>query len=116
MEDEIEGEVVDLGDDTDEVIDTDDGGAIVKIGDDDDDDDGRTDTFYENLCETLSESALGDIAGRYLQTIERDKKAREKRDKQYEEGIKRTGLGEDAPGGAQFQGASKVVHPMITEG
>ena len=114
MEDEIEGEVIDLGDDTDEVVDTDDGGAIVKIGDDDDD--GHTDTFYENLCETLSESVLGDIAGRYLQTIERDKKAREKRDKQYEEGIKRTGLGEDAPGGAQFQGASKVVHPMITEG
>ncbi|MBU6430612.1 MAG: hypothetical protein KGR26_16460, partial [Cyanobacteria bacterium REEB65] len=26
-----------------------------------------------------------------------------------------TGLGKDAPGGAQFEGASKVVHPMLTE-
>ena len=36
-------------------------------------------------------------------------------DEQYEEGVRRTGLGDDAPGGAQFQGASRVVHPMLTE-
>ncbi|MEY2658385.1 MAG: hypothetical protein RLZZ395_2127, partial [Pseudomonadota bacterium] len=36
-------------------------------------------------------------------------------DKQYEEGIKRTGMGNDAPGGANFQGASKVVHPVMAE-
>ena len=38
-----------------------------------------------------------------------------KRDKQYEEGLRRTGLGDDAPGGAQFNGANKVVHPMLVE-
>ena len=38
------------------------------------------------------------------------------RDKQYEEGIKRTGMGNDAPGGATFMGASKVVHPAMAEG
>ena len=38
------------------------------------------------------------------------------RDKQYEEGIRRTGMGNDAPGGATFMGASKVVHPAMAEG
>jgi hypothetical protein len=38
------------------------------------------------------------------------------RDRQYEEGIKRTGMGNDAPGGATFNGASKVVHPAMAEG
>ena len=47
--------------------------------------------------------------------INRDKEARQKRDKQYEEGLRRTGLGDDAPGGAQFSGANKVVHPMLVE-
>ncbi len=50
-----------------------------------------------------------------MEKISRDKEAREKRDKQYEEGLRRTGLGDDAPGGAQFSGANKVVHPMLVE-
>ena len=33
----------------------------------------------------------------------------------HEEGLKRTGLGDDAPGGANFFGASKVVHPIMAE-
>jgi hypothetical protein len=50
-----------------------------------------------------------------LEKIDKDKEARSKRDKQYEEGLRRTGLGDDAPGGAQFTGANKVVHPMLIE-
>ena len=50
-----------------------------------------------------------------MEKIGNDKEAREKRDKQYEEGLRRTGLGDDAPGGAQFTGANKVVHPMLVE-
>ena len=34
---------------------------------------------------------------------------------QYEDGLRRTGLGNDAPGGANFNGASKVVHPAMAE-
>ena len=52
---------------------------------------------------------------KYIDLIEKDKEAREGRDKQYEEGLKRTGLGNDAPGGATFMGASKVVHPVMAE-
>ncbi len=47
--------------------------------------------------------------------IEDDREARSERDKQYEEGLRRTGLGNDAPGGATFSGASKVGHPVMAE-
>jgi len=111
---------------------TDDGGAIADIPDEDLDveelEDGSAiatmgefkgpteDTdFYENLAETINLYDLEKIGMRYLDLIDKDKEAREKRDKQYEEGLKRTGLGDDAPGGANFFGASKVVHPIMAE-
>ena len=100
------------------VEDTADGGAIVTLDDEDDEDEGAPDTdtdFYENLAETIPEPELSKIATQYLELISKDVDARKKRDEQYEEGIRRTGLGKDAPGGASFEGASKVVHPMLTE-
>lgn len=71
--------------------------------------------FYENLVFKVDPTTLSDISLDLLQKVEWDKKARERRDSMYAEGIKRTGLGNEAPGGAQFQGASKVVHPMLTQ-
>jgi len=72
--------------------------------------------FYENLADGAIDSwELNAIALKYIDLVERDKQAREDRDKQYEEGLRRTGLGHDAPGGAQFMGASKVVHPVMAE-
>lgn len=71
--------------------------------------------FDANLADSLDESTLDTIAHDLIQLIERDKKAVENRDKMYAEGLKRTGLGEDAPGGADFEGASKVTHPVLTE-
>jgi hypothetical protein len=71
--------------------------------------------FYENLVFSVDPTTLSGISMDLLQKVEWDKKAREKRDQMYAEGIKRTGLGNEAPGGAQFQGASKVVHPMLTQ-
>lgn len=72
--------------------------------------------FYANLAEeVVSISELESLATRYIDLIDNDRQARRKRDKQYEEGLRRTGMGEDAPGGAQFLGASKVVHPMMAE-
>jgi hypothetical protein len=89
-----------------------DGSAIIEL------DDGPefNPEFYDNLADTVSESVLSDLTFRYLDLLESDKQARELRDKQYEEGIKRTGMGNDAPGGATFMGASKVVHPAMAEG
>jgi hypothetical protein len=71
--------------------------------------------FYSNLAEVMDEGVLQNLAVEYLEYIEVDREARKERDKQYEEGLRRTGLGKDAPGGATFDGASKVVHPVMAE-
>jgi hypothetical protein len=106
------GEMVELpGDDEqDEVEDTEDGGAIVRI---EDEEAQRSEDFLENLADSLPDSELNRLATDLVELISRDKEARKKRDEQYEEGLRRTGLGDDAPGGAQFSGASRVVHPMM---
>jgi len=95
-----------------EMEEQDDGSAIVTL------DDGPefNPEFYDNLADTISPSELSTLAFRYLDLLETDKEARSLRDKQYEEGIRRTGMGNDAPGGATFMGASKVVHPVMAEG
>ena len=91
-----------------------DGSAVVNMGNfkgpmDDED-------FYQNLAEeAINVYDLEKMGMRYLDLIDNDREARQKRDKQYEEGLRRTGMGDDAPGGAQFLGASKVVHPMMAE-
>ena len=71
--------------------------------------------FYANLAESSDLMILDMTAMRYVELVLKDKSAREQRDKQYEEGIRRTGMGNDAPGGANFNGASKVVHPVMAE-
>lgn len=71
--------------------------------------------FYANLADGMPQERKDEIVQTLLERIEVDKKSREKRDKQYEEGLRRTGLGDDAPGGASFSGASKVVHPVMAE-
>jgi hypothetical protein len=111
----LEGETVELDFDDPDVRDTEDGGAMVTLDDEDTPPDPESDEFYANLAETLPASKLSDLATHFLQLIERDEESRKKRVEQYEEGIRRTGMGDDAPGGASFTGASKVVHPLITE-
>lgn len=105
---------VDLFDQAD-VEEQEDGSAIVRLEDDLLGPEESPD-FYENLAETIESYELSGIALKYLELVEKDKSAREGRDKQYEEGLRRTGLGNDAPGGASFMGASKVVHPIMAEG
>ncbi len=102
----------DLPDESAEIEELPDGSAVVKM-----DTEGpmEDEEFYENLADTIDPIDLSSIALRYIDLIEKDKQAREERDKQYEEGLKRTGLGKDAPGGATFAGASKVVHPVMAE-
>ena len=114
MVDEVEGSVESFTDVPDEVIDTDDGGAIVKVGDDIPTRRPNRE-WFDNIADDVDDGKLNTLATRLLEDIERDKKAREKREKDYEEAIKRTGLGKETPGGADFEGASKAVHPMLTE-
>jgi len=105
---------VELDLDESEIEELPDGSAIVRMegkGPMEDED------FYQNLADgdVIDSLDLGSMALRYIQLVEKDKEARKQRDKQYEEGIRRTGLGNDAPGGANFNGASKVVHPVMAE-
>jgi chaperonin GroES len=109
-----EGENVDF-EDTDEtdVEDTEDGGAIVRLQDEAESQ--QNTEHFANIIEEVDQGELEMAISELIDKITNDKEAREKRDKQYEEGIRRTGLGDDAPGGAQFTGANKVVHPMLVE-
>ena len=92
-----------------------DGGLIVTLGSAEEHREAREVEFYSNLAEVIPENILARIATDLLKKIDEDKEARKKRDEQYEEGLRRTGLGKDAPGGASFEGASRVVHPMMTK-
>lgn len=98
-----------------DTIDTEDGGAIVKL-----DDVGasseQVEDFYRNLVDLLPANVRATLANELHTAVDEDKEARKLREKQYEEGIRRTGLGNDAPGGASFQGASRAVHPVLTKG
>jgi len=94
----------------------DDGSALVSLGEDDDHSNNNAGDFYANLADgVIDASVLQKRADELLELIERDIEARKERDKQQAEGIQRTGLGGDAPGGAQFEGASRAVHPVLAE-
>lgn len=94
-----------------DVVDTDDGGAEIRFRDQQQ----QQVPFGANLAEFLDESELGILARWLRDRLNEDKQARSKRDEIYAEGIRRSGLGNDTPGGANFEGASKVVHPMLAE-
>jgi hypothetical protein len=107
------GAEVELTEAPPEVEELEDGSAVVTLEDYKGPEEAPD--FYENMAESYDLQELSSLAIRYLDLLEKDKDARSERDKQYEEGIKRTGMGNDAPGGATFMGASKVVHPAMTE-
>jgi hypothetical protein len=106
---------IEVDEDRSSVEEAEDGGAYVQL------DDGvanaeESEEHFANIVDEVDQSTLSTIVSALLDKIELDKKAREKRDKLYEEGLRRTGMGDDAPGGAQFTGATKVVHPMLIQG
>jgi len=99
-----------------EVEENEDGSASIFPAGQDEIEDGEQPDFYENLAEKLiSLSTQEALSIEYKEYIDIDKKARAKRDDQYTDALRRSGLGDDAPGGADFDGASKVVHPLIAE-
>ena len=112
---EAYAELFDLDDEKveQEVIELEDGSVVVNFSEKQGPQ--KNPEFYANLAEEFDEGLLQSIATEYLDLIDVDKEARKQRDKQYEEGLRRTGLGKDAPGGATFDGASKVVHPVMAE-
>ena len=103
---EIEDEISD-------VEDTPDGGAVITM--EDEMEEALEEEHFANLAETLDAREIEKLGEDLHELIKDDMTSREERDKLYAEGLKRTGLGNEAPGGADFEGASKVVHPLLTE-
>ncbi len=104
--DKLDGDVQDL----------DNGDAIVTLDDEEPEATPEQERdHFANIVEEVDQLTLATSVEEILDLIEKDKESRKKRDKQYEEALQRTGLGNDAPGGAQFSGASRVVHPGLTE-
>ena len=108
-----EGETIQLEDVDNEVEDTEDGGAIIR--EKNEEDHATKLAHFSNIVDEVDGDMLKTAISDLMEKISNDKEAREKRDNQYEEGLRRTGLGDGAPGGAQFTGANKVVHPMLVE-
>ena len=114
------GETLEFDAEAVDVEDTEDGGAIVNLGEQEGEPMEPDAAFYENLLapnvlsKPIDAAFLGKLASDVLEAIDQDIESRKPRDEQYEEGLKRTGIGGDAPGGASFQGATKTTHPMIT--
>lgn len=111
---DLSGDFMETGEDDDDdgVTENEDGSATVSL---DDDAPAETSEHFENLAETLPPEEISKISSDLLDAIERDKRAREKRDMQYADGLKKTALSDDAPGGADFEGASRAAHPVLTE-
>jgi hypothetical protein len=73
--------------------------------------------FDDNLADGLiPDDMLASLGREFCELVEADKEARAERDKQYAEGIKKTGQGNNRNVGADFDGASAVVHPMLAKG
>lgn len=96
-------------------------------GDSVDNDDGTTtliiegnerptdDDWFADLSQILPESTLKALAQKYLDLIEHDRQSRKERDNMQAAGLKKAGLGDPAPGGADFEGASRATHPVLME-
>lgn len=87
----------------------------LKDQQDAEDDIDENEDHFENIVEKVDQSLLQTVVTDYLDLIEKDKEAYKRRDKKNAEALQRTGLGDDAPGGATFPGASRVVHPGLLE-
>lgn len=90
-----------------------DGSATVSEPDEEEREPGG---FGENLVNVFDAGYLSHFGTKLKELVDKDVSDRKKRDEQYAEGIRRTGLGNDAPGGADFEGSSKAVHPMLAKG
>lgn len=71
--------------------------------------------FYDNLAEYLDKYDLSKIAHRAVEKFDNDEQSRKDWYERESEGIRLLGVSENVEGGAEFDGASEVVHPMIAE-
>lgn len=109
---EVDIDPADLEQPAPDEIENQDGTTTLVI---DDNEAPKDNGWFSNLALTLPEGDLNELARKYLDLIDQDMKARQERDLMQEEGLKKAGLGSPAPGGAEFEGASRVTHPVLIE-
>jgi hypothetical protein len=85
----------------------------IAVISDQEDESSEESNFYSNLLKIFTDEDKKTLASDLMELVKGDISSREGRDKQYEEGLARTGLSGAAPGGANFSGASKVAHPGL---
>jgi len=73
------------------------------------------DDHYANLAEALDEHELNKIAQNVLNWVEWDEESRKDWYEQEKKGIRALGVSPYVDGGAPFDGASTVVHPLFAE-
>lgn len=71
--------------------------------------------FYRNLVDNLESGLKAKLESFIQELVDQDQDDNDLAQEKYEMALKRSGLGDDAPGGADFEGASRVVHPFLTE-
>lgn len=89
----------------------------------DDDDAVQDDAALEhdaNLAEIIAKMPKGEeilkkIATDLIEAVQRDERSRQKWRRMLADGIKLMGVSPDRVGGAKFKGASRAVHPVLTE-
>lgn len=110
MGDEAVGKVIADGELTDQ--DLADIKEVTKVNSDNGDYDAD---FYRNLAEDMDGELKAKLESMLQEVVDQDEDDNEEARTKYEDALRRSGLGDDAPGGADFEGASRIVHPFLTE-
>lgn len=72
-------------------------------------------SHYANLAEQLDDTTLDRIANQVIDWVDSDEESRDDWEKRESKGIRLLGVSDKTEGGASFEGASKVVHPLLIE-
>lgn len=75
----------------------------------------QPDDHYANLAEFLDDSELDHIAQDVIRWVLWDEESRRDWELREKKGIQLLGVSERTEGGAAFEGANKVVHPLLAE-
>lgn len=76
---------------------------------------GKPDDFYANLADFMEEAELAKIAADVIQWVRWDEDSRRDWTEREKRGIRALGVSERTDGGADFEGASRVTHPLLME-
>lgn len=77
---------------------------------------GLSDDFGANLAQSIDAEYLDRLAQRVIEWVDEDQQARQPWQLRESRGMRMLGVTEETEGGADFEGASRAVHPLMTMG